>query len=652
MSIGMITAYVLNILLSFTMFDSTTLVASYDLNPGSIALGISLGILIPLISNIAPIMRALGKTLRDSLNIYHRIISDVTVKIIRLAEYGMSLPQFVVAVFLVVAGFMTYYLAPYAFIFQKLSIFLYIMNIILILMILGLTFLINLLQPYLEKIILKLILNIGFRKDKILHDVINKNFDSHQRRNTKTALMFSIALAFLIYGGTGFSLQINVIMDTVKLTLGSDIAVITLNPTNNPYYLNETALRGFFADYNKKFPNNMRAFTFVGTPLQRNFDTGSTIISSLAEWPTVKTRIVPVEFDFFDAVYDEFYQPTLFDKSINYPNLNYDSNKYDGVKGLYDRSGLIDLNSYDPYNIVSDNNYRKIINLTSYYAPKAVNLLVTDGIKPYLSIDVGNTILLNMMSYTFRCQIRSSAIMIPGFIFSGYAQIAKFSTTLVSMSDYQYIRDFMWNSSTTNITKYQNLIPPGSSYNIGKTNLLVRLDRDLSDDERLVLCNGIDNFIDNDLTFVIDVVDTVNTTKKVTFFINIFYLFIAFIAIVLSFFLILVSFVSNIKENAWEFGILRAIGLNKKQMTKIYIFEAVSLTLAAGLLGAAVGIFVAITTTLQFNLFTQLPFKFLFPTAVFVFTFSSALITSIWGSKVAIDEIKDKEISHIIRALE
>lgn len=31
----------------------------------------------------------------------------------------------------------------------------------------------------------------------------------------------------------------------------------------------------------------------------------------------------------------------------------------------------------------------------------------------------------------------------------------------------------------------------------------------------------------------------------------------------LSFFLILVSFVSNVKDNSWEFGVLRAVGLNK-----------------------------------------------------------------------------------------
>lgn len=46
-------------------------------------------------------------------------------------------------------------------------------------------------------------------------------------------------------------------------------------------------------------------------------------------------------------------------------------------------------------------------------------------------------------------------------------------------------------------------------------------------------------------------------------YINLFYIIVALVAMILSFFLILVSFVSNVKENSWEFGVLRAVGLDK-----------------------------------------------------------------------------------------
>lgn len=56
--------------------------------------------------------------------------------------------------------------------------------------------------------------------------VITKNKEGHKRRNTKTALMYSIALAFLIFAGTGFRLQAMVIEDMVILSVGADFRII------------------------------------------------------------------------------------------------------------------------------------------------------------------------------------------------------------------------------------------------------------------------------------------------------------------------------------------------------------------------------------------------------------------------------------------
>jgi hypothetical protein len=51
---------------------------------------ILLGILIPLIANIVPIRRALGKTLRDSLDITHQASNETHVRMIKLAELGLG----------------------------------------------------------------------------------------------------------------------------------------------------------------------------------------------------------------------------------------------------------------------------------------------------------------------------------------------------------------------------------------------------------------------------------------------------------------------------------------------------------------------------------------------------------------------------------
>lgn len=73
------------------IFDSSILVSTYDLTGSSIGLAFALGILIPLISNILPILRALSKTLRDSLDLYHRTINAILVSVVKLEKMGISI---------------------------------------------------------------------------------------------------------------------------------------------------------------------------------------------------------------------------------------------------------------------------------------------------------------------------------------------------------------------------------------------------------------------------------------------------------------------------------------------------------------------------------------------------------------------------------
>jgi hypothetical protein len=47
------------------------------MSSGALALGITLGITLPLIANIMPIKRALSKNLRESLDLYHRSVNEL-----------------------------------------------------------------------------------------------------------------------------------------------------------------------------------------------------------------------------------------------------------------------------------------------------------------------------------------------------------------------------------------------------------------------------------------------------------------------------------------------------------------------------------------------------------------------------------------------
>jgi hypothetical protein len=91
------------------------------------------------------------------MDLYHRIISEITIKFMKLSKIGISTPSLVASFLLIFFGILTYYVAPASFMYNNISLFILLMNTILGLLIIGLTLLINLIQPLIEKIILSIL---------------------------------------------------------------------------------------------------------------------------------------------------------------------------------------------------------------------------------------------------------------------------------------------------------------------------------------------------------------------------------------------------------------------------------------------------------------------------------------------------------------
>ena len=144
----------------------------------------------------------------------------------------------------------------------------------------------------------------------------------------------------------------------------------------------------------------------------------------------------------------------------------------------------------------------------------------------------------------------------PGFVFSSYPQLAKWSPILVSMDTYYEMMktthafSFMQNRSITLPDR-----PP-------KRAMYISIKEDATFDQREGLANGIRNFLQTDRIVVTDTFTIIETTDTAIFVLDVFFNVISLIVLVLGFFTLLISFTSNINENAWEFGVLRAIGLN------------------------------------------------------------------------------------------
>jgi len=89
---GLLAAFIMNTLIRFFMFKYSLTYTTYGLSQTSILLGCLLGILMPAVTNVIPIQKAMGKNLRTSLDLNHRSVNELVVVFKRMSDFGFSLP--------------------------------------------------------------------------------------------------------------------------------------------------------------------------------------------------------------------------------------------------------------------------------------------------------------------------------------------------------------------------------------------------------------------------------------------------------------------------------------------------------------------------------------------------------------------------------
>lgn len=125
----------------------------------------------------------------------------------------------------------------------------------------------------------------------------------------------------------------------------------------------------------------------------------------------------------------------------------------------------------------------------------------------------------------------------------------------------------------------------------------------------------------------------------------------AALAMFLCMFSLIASMYTNIFENAKEIAVLRAIGLTAWQVTRIYIYEAFILVMAASLIGIVIGFVIGFTMTLQRVLFTQLPIQFEFPWLYVLYVLAAAVICSLVASWAPTRVLVTQKIASIFRTI-
>jgi hypothetical protein len=151
----------------------------------------------------------------------------------------------------------------------------------------------HLIYPYVQNAVGWLITFIAW-PDRNLHICVQNNLKGHLKRNSKTAFMYMIAITFLLFAGTSFSLQRELLVAMLKMLLGSDLAGGILTSTE---HLNEQGIRGYLNT--QKDRGLVEEYTFISRGLAQMLSTDtsnykySVSISSLASTAIMLSPRVP-----------------------------------------------------------------------------------------------------------------------------------------------------------------------------------------------------------------------------------------------------------------------------------------------------------------------------------------------------------------------
>lgn len=163
-----------------------------------------------------------------------------------------------------------------------------------------------------------------------------------------------------------------------------------------------------------------------------------------------------------------------------------------------------------------------------------------------------------------------------------------------------------WNA-TYHASNYNSTMSNDYTYTIPKQKLLIKYASDISDQRRQYIINGLRSLFPEGINqpIMVDVYALIESLKTINVVFTFIVGIIGVISLILTFFLLLVATTQNIKDNIWEYGVLRSMGITKAQGRRIFMYEAFLVIVSAGILGVLIGIIVACLVTAQFNMFLE-----------------------------------------------
>ena len=601
-AIGMITSQIAWLILRNELGNILKAELGYFLASDAVWMATILGIFAPILASVLPIRQALSQNLHDSLDSNRSKTKAVVFSIERTSGQSISTELLAVGLLMTVLGFLIYYLLPMAMIYNNIALLFNIFLALLISMLLGLVMLSLNLQPVLEKGLVWIFFkSLLVWESTSMPTLVVKNLVAHRMRNRKTSIMYATALGFIIFMTTAIRIELQSLMFSQMRKFGADLQLgIGTNvmrgdiPTG---LLNINA----FEEYCRSEPL-ITGFSYRTFFLEQiNTTMTSHDMISYGRTVTTPASMVGITPNYYDVPNQIF---TLY--SDKDPNLN---NAYTLSEKLY----LKDAQLSAHIGTLMKTNF----NLKDFDEKFIIQLRFTKD---------------NVNTYQ-RTPLRASAFMnsVPALTFGQYPSTPSQDMTI------GFVELMKILNGTVRSMEYM----PMSTMYIKTSSATTSADtkRIMADLSRLVMYETPYSLDD----VLVGLKDADGTLAMI-------FQIVTIAAMAVAFFSLNSSMVTNIFEQKKEIGVLRALGLQKSGIFRLFIYEAFFLIMSAACLGTLIGVVVGWSMAAQRSVVTDVPLSFVFPMDIFGLVFSLSIICAVLATLAPISRlVYGESIVSIIR---
>jgi ABC-type antimicrobial peptide transport system permease subunit len=590
-----------------------------------------IGLLVPIAASILPIRAALGQNLQDSLDVKHNKTKavEITLKRGEAIDSG-SWTSILIGFGLSVFGAVIYYVLPYGLISANLPLLMNIFLFILIGMLLGLVMIALNLQHMLERFLGWLFL---FWESRGIRNLVVKNLVAHRKRNQKTSILYALSLGFIIFINIAYNIQVSSISEDKKRDAGSFMSVRAWGNIDPGTGLVPGLYDKNLENVVKIFPGVVEDVAWVTKELRDAYPTAVNIAAmNLGRWNSDVLRVYGVSPNFFRVAFSSYVivksQANSTMSSEYLPDTLYSREGASKALfgGLY--KNFLGLNPHEPMLLQTEES----------------STVPTDGASSGGALGGGSNGLASggTSSSTTSGATRSTKEFLasaeafldsaPRFKFSSFP-LVKGQDLIVSLPTFRALSGNYWKSVEE----------------IPMTTFLLKINSKATKAQLDSVHEWLNDQLWEPDRRVWDYRSEMEPFEVANRAIAYFFTFTTVVAMAISFFSLMSSMYTNIKEQTKEIGVIRALGIPKSWVYRIYIYEAFLLVVASSLLGIVIGTITSYTMNSQQSLFTQLPLAFNFPYLLLGVVLFCSLFFSLLSAWSPIRAVLTHRIVQILR---